>query len=289
MPVALFSDTTLPLDAKYYGFTDLNSSTNPEWDIVWSFTYALTGFDTGQHGFCTFLTTTPFLSAGIPGWYLGYLAHGLVGNTFLVTEDLEVLLDETNDPLEYESNEPSGLLSGIPVAGIFAVAFDSTGYFALSDSDGANPGVGLNKVIKNSLIVRDYRNQVIFNRPLSAMNPNFVFFSQQKYYQTLRFRLINAGSRLVIEFKPYLSNSFELLTAINVTSGFTQAVSSNVYVGFSYCSPLSSLIIEPSTMYLKNFSVQAISAAPTYEIVPTTSIRPTNLTYTSISGVRNLI
>lgn len=289
MGAELFSDIILPLNAKYYGFTDLNSAANPEWDIVWSFTYALTGFTTGQHGFCTFLTATPLISAAIPGWYLGYLGHE-TGEPFIFTETPELLTDEDDDPLQYESIIPPTALSVIARAGIMAVAFDSTGFFALSDEQSDFPGVGFDSVVKNSLIIRDQFNQVIFNVALSTLNPNFILFSStQKYYQTIRVRLINAATSLVVEFKPENDSSFQLLASISMTPAFIPYLSGrNLYTGFSYCSPLSSLTIDPSTLFLKNFSVQAISGATTFEIIPTTSILPTNLTYTSISGVRNL-
>jgi hypothetical protein len=61
------SDIKLSPDAKYFGIVDYKKPYNLNWDVVWSFTYALTGV---QHGFCTFLTTGQSIS-GLPGQYLG--------------------------------------------------------------------------------------------------------------------------------------------------------------------------------------------------------------------------
>ena len=62
------SDITLSTNAKYFGIVDSKNPYNLNWDVVWSFTYALTGT---QHGFSSFLTTTPTITGGIPGQYLG--------------------------------------------------------------------------------------------------------------------------------------------------------------------------------------------------------------------------
>jgi hypothetical protein len=63
-------DVLIPVNAKYFGFVDNKMPYNSHWDITWSFQFCLSG---DEHGFCTFLTTTPTISSGIPGHYLGYL------------------------------------------------------------------------------------------------------------------------------------------------------------------------------------------------------------------------
>ena len=70
------SDVTLPATAKYIAFVDEKKSYNPNYDIIWSFQYAITGGNTAltqkECAFATFLTvSTPQISA-IPGQYLGY-------------------------------------------------------------------------------------------------------------------------------------------------------------------------------------------------------------------------
>jgi hypothetical protein len=43
---------SLSSNAKYFGIIDPKKAYNLNWDVVWSFTYALTGT---QHGFSSFL------------------------------------------------------------------------------------------------------------------------------------------------------------------------------------------------------------------------------------------
>jgi hypothetical protein len=83
------SDISLSSNAKYFGIIDPKKAYNLNWDVVWSFTYALTGT---QHGFSSFLTTSPTITSGLPGQYLG-------------SDNLNMII---------------------------SIGFDSTGYFALS-------------------------------------------------------------------------------------------------------------------------------------------------------------
>lgn len=69
------TDVLLPANAKYVAFIDNKKQFNPNYDIIWSFQYAITGTEAG---FCTFLTSkTPDLSAA--GHYLGYVGNMQTG------------------------------------------------------------------------------------------------------------------------------------------------------------------------------------------------------------------
>jgi hypothetical protein len=240
------ADVLLPLDAKYYGFVDNTKSLNNNWDIVWSFSYALTGM---EHAFCTFLTTTASLISAIPGHYLGYLKDS-TGNT----------------------------------SGSLAIAFDSTGYFALSNS--TNPGLAPSAKTPNSLIIRDPNNTVVTNEELSNLNTSFFLASSAKSFQTLRFRLTNAGRMLRIDFKTD-NSSYSPIISKSLT-GFDVDINKYMYVGLTFCSPISSDNITPSTFYLKNFTVEGLSAEETQETVPFESIYPQTLGYTEISDIELL-
>lgn len=228
----------LPGSSKYIGFVDDKKDYNLNWDVVWSFTYALTG---SQHGFCTFLTTNPGLTA-YPGHYLGY-------------------------PL---------------LSSVIGIAFDSTGYFALSTS--IRSGVPRSGIKSNSLIIRDSTNSVIFNEALSSLDSRFILSSAIKTYQTLRFRYSNAGKKLYVDYK---TSDYDFRNLASVTVSSLQ-ISDNtiVYPGFSFCSPISSVSIDPSKMFLTNFHVNGSIESPTYEVIPmialTASI-PT--TFTLLSGI----
>ena len=74
-----------------YGFICTQHDYNPHWDIVWSFTYSVSGT---EHGFTTYLTPSSTSINGTPGQFLGYYNYG-------------------------------------KQAGVLVIAFDTTGLFAL--------------------------------------------------------------------------------------------------------------------------------------------------------------
>lgn len=241
------TDIFLPADAKYNGFVQPDKPLNLNWEITWSFTFALTGT---EHGFCTFLTSNPALAFGNPGQYLGYL-----GNT-----------------------------GGFNQSGLFAVGFDTTGLFALSST--SNDGVKLSACKPYSLVIRDYTNAVIFNEALSSLSTEFVLVSSSKVYQTLRFRVTSGGKKLYVDFKKD-NTDYELLASVSL-SGYTLSANSVVYPGLAFCTPVSGINATASTMFLKNFNVEGLSATPTTEVVPMVSIYESSLSYTTIDSISAL-
>ena len=238
------TEVLLPSDAKYIGFVDDKIPFNSNWDIVWSFSYALTG---SQHGFCTFLTTNSSLTGGIPGQYLGYLGESP----------------------NYTTN------------GVLSIAFDSTGYFALSSN--SNSGVSVVDVIPNSLIIRDNSDQVIYNQSLSSLDTEFLISETPKTYKTLRFRLSNGGRMLYIDYKGFQKKYKNLLS---LPISFDISTYNTLYPGFTFCSPISSASLQPSTLFLKNFHTQGCMLDPTYETVTCVPLSSANVkTYSTISGI----
>lgn len=238
------TDVFLLSSAKYIGFVDDKISYNSNWDVVWSFSYALTG---SQHGFCTFLTTNPSLTGGIPGQYLGYL----------------------------------GSLSGYSTNGVFSITFDSTGYFALSS--GGNSGISRSNSIPNSLIIRDSSNTVVYNQALSSLDPEFYLTETPKTYKTLRFRFSNGGKILYIDWKKYKTNYKNLLT---LPISFDIESNATLYTGFTFCSPISSKTITPSTLFLQNFHTQGCVENPSYEVLPCNPLSSYKIkTFATITGI----
>ena len=264
------SDVLLPGNAKYYGLVDDKMSYNSHWDIIWSFSFALTGT---QHGFTTFLTSTPALTGGIPGHRLGYL-----GDTdYLKDDDGNILLDEDGYRLTYDPYP----LSTFDTMGVLGIAFDTTGYFALSSP--TYDGIGISQCIPNSLIVRDSNDNLVYNEALSSLDTTVFLTSAQKNWQTLRFRLTNAGRKLYVD--KWFNNRYLNLTTIPISS-FSAPSNDKLYVGMTYCTPVSSSSIEPSTLYLKNLHIQGSNNPPTYEICEFTSIYPSiSNTFTTLTDV----
>lgn len=232
------SSILLPANAKYFGFVESDYPYNSNWDVTWSFTYALTG---SEHGFCTFLTSSTSIS-GYPGQYLGY----------------------------------SGPDVGDHVLGI---AFDSTGYFALSNT--WTNGLHISTIRPNSLIVRD-TSGVIYSEQLSALDNNFTLSTSAKDFTTMRFRIAN-GNKLYVDYKS--DNLFKNLLTLNITP-IDVDIYPSIYPAFSYSSPISSNSIAPSKLWLKNFHIQGNVEDPSYETLNYFPISSTLITaYTTVSGI----
>jgi hypothetical protein len=273
-------DIYLPSNSKEFGFVDTKYQFNSHWDIVWSFSFAIAGT---EHAFSTFLTSMSSISSAQGGQYLGYLGSEsmLISSIpYLLTDPLqEVILDETGDSLLYDGLS-TYFYSETTKSGVFIIAFDSTGYFALPVN--GYPGVDISEVKKNALIIRDQTDEVIFNESLSSLSTEFFLASSTKVYQTLRFRFSNAGKKLSIDFKND-SNIYKTLTSININ--FDVNSNTKLYPALTFCSPISSLET-PSTLFLKNFHTQGNINDPTYEslsYVPL-SVFVSSL-YTTISGI----
>lgn len=240
-------NVTLPPDAKYFGFIENKIPFRSEWDLTWSFTYALTANPEDQCGLCTFLTTDSSKISGYGGQYLGYLSDEN-NNNYLLTESEIILTTEDEVPLVTYFN-----------TNVLAIAFDTTGYFALS-SDYYN-GVGLNEVKKNSLIIRN-SDSVLYNIALSSLTEEWTIASIDKIFKTLRFRFANEGTKLSIDYS--LSGSeYKTLTSLPIDISIDDG--SILYPAFSFCTPLSSTTSSTATMFLQNFHVQGNSQPPTFE------------------------
>lgn len=222
------TDILLPSVYKSFGIVDTNYEFNQNYDIVWSFTYKLSGF---EHGICTYLTSTGPLTS-FPGQYLSYSGN-----------------------IDYDNN------------GVLAIAFDSTGLFALSST--TRPGVGLGSIKPNSLVVRDGNDNVVLYETLSNISPSFSL--EDDDFKNIRVIYGRHGNFLSIDYKNEYDNVYLPLTSIEVdlnTDGY-----GDLSVGFSFNSPISSASETPSILHLKRIHVQGIVEDETYEYVfPTTSL-----------------
>jgi hypothetical protein len=245
------SDVKLPANAKYIAFVDEKKNYNPNYDIIWSFQYAISG---NEAAFATFLTSTKPSLSSIPGHYLGY--SGTVPlSGFLLDEDGNYILTENYERIILEGNGESDSILGI------CIAFDTTGLFALSSN--TRSGVGLGSIKRNSLIIRDFNDNVTYYNELSNINPEFKILSSGKSYKTMRFKYTNTD-KITIDFKPDGSTEFIELTSININ--FNPDSADIFRPGFSYSSPISSLSA-PSVLFLKNFHTQGTENATTVETV----------------------
>ena len=215
-------DILLPINAKYISFVDPKLKLNPHYDIVWSFQIALTGT---EHAFSTFLINAANYEPEL-GHYIG-LPIGV-----------NAITTEVSDPITTELEKYVTTQNTLSTA-VMSISFDTTGFNALSTP--YRIGLTQNKIKKNSVTIRDDDQNIIYHDalsalPLSGAETTFVMTSSQRYWQTLRFRLSNLGSKLDIDLKTDKDYTTILSLPVNIS-----IVSANeIYVGFAFTSPVSS-------------------------------------------------
>ena len=290
--MAFPSDITLPNDARYYSFTETKRKYNSNYDIVWSFQYKLPSRTVQydlinieqpdyQVGFSTFLTTLSSPISALPGQYLGdsdpaWILSGGVINT----EDGQDLLTEDGQYIEVGSRELSGTL--------LKIAFDTTGYYAVSGRDG-RPGVDTFDRKRESVILRDFDHNVVYNEHLSSISTSFSALSTDTF-RTLRFRYVNLGQKLFIDYHDSDTTTYTTLTTINL--GFRLENYSNldnIYCGFSFSTPVSTTAVDLSAkeFHLRNFHVEGYEGYSVLTETVTSAEIPTlsSKVYSTVSNI----
>jgi len=212
---------------------------NPNYDIVWSVQFLLSGNNNSSGAFTTFLSDTTTITGGGSGIDVGY--SGVPG------------------------------LSGTKLA----VGFDTTGLFASSFTypnsstrDGIDPQ-------PNMLVIRGgYPNfNLIFASPLSALSDSFNLVYDSEIYQTLRFRLGNVGRTLHVDWRPTNDTSYTQLTSVNVNLDFNDT--SLYYIGYSFTTPVS--VVDnwgETVLFLKSPLYEGVQIPPSYTTIDFTPITP---------------
>ena len=265
MAVFDLSEINLPAYARFYNFIETKQRFNSNYDIVWSFQYKLpstslsgNAWPKTQMGFTTFLTTLSSPISSLPGQYLGdsdpFVLSGAKGSS-ITTQGGTVIQNEDSETLTIDSTTLSGH--------IVKIAFDTTGLYALSGK-ASRPGVSFYNTHPQALIIRDFRDNVLCNVPLSSMNTAFSSLSTDDF-RTLRFRYANLGRKLHIDFRESTTTLFTPVTSFNL--GYTIANFNeldNIYCGFSFCTPLSNgagpgaggVALSAGNFFLKDFHIE---------------------------------
>lgn len=286
------TDISLPALARYYTFVEVGKSFNSNYDITWSFQYKLpsTSFDADvkflnyELGFSTFLTNLTGPISCLPGQYLGDQdPEFILSAQALLTEDSKVLKTEGDSTILLEGAVLSGML--------VKVAFDSTGKYALTGRED-RPGVQPNKVLRESIIVRDFQHNLLAYNHLSSISTTFSTISTDTY-RTLRLRYVDLGRKLYIDSRESDTTTYTLLTSINLGARYsTLSNIENVYCGFSFCTPISANYAAVAAAYelsakdffLRDFHVEGFEGSqvttetiltPQLSVVPT--IAPTTV------------
>lgn len=253
--MAFPSDILLPSDARYYQFVETDLSYNSNYDIVWSLQFKLPGDNVYnsnyEYAFGTFLTSLTAELSSLPGQYVGDTDPLLVlGQTQIITEQTPTSAITTESELDIVID--STTLSGQ----LLKVVLDSTGLYGLSGRDGRT-GVGEHQIKRNSLCIRDYFNELVFYEHLSAFSPTFSLTSDE--FQTLRIRYANLGTKISIDKR--VDTKYQTLTTIELPFRLKQFDNlSNVYVGYSFCTPISTetTTLSVGDFFLKNAHIEGL-------------------------------
>ena len=284
--MAFPSDIKLPSTARYYTFVETSKRFNSNYDITWSFEYKLPESSIPdpsnyQLGFTTFITNLSSPLSSLPGQYIGDQDPEVsLSAVALLTETPQVLKTEDDQTLVYEN----GILSGA----IVKIAFDSTGMYALSARDD-RPGVTEAEINRESLIVRDYQLNVRANSPLSTISNVFSTLSTNTF-RTLRFRYVNLGQKVHIDFRDSDTTEYSLLTTINIEPRLLGLSNrENFYCGFSLSTPISTLDMGLSArdFFLRNFNVEGYEGTEVLTetvMTPALSVNPNNQ-FTTVTNI----
>jgi hypothetical protein len=283
--MAFPSDIVLPVDAKYFVFIERKKWFNSNYDICWSFQFAITANDMDQQALLTTFLCDSYNLTAYPGQYGGYNPYSpylLTENKeYLLTDNIQRFILEPESSPEYVFNElgdyiltETGDISAEVAtyangSSLVGIGFDTTGLFALSSD--LRSGVSLNDIKTNSLIVRNELGDVIFNESLSNIDSEFILLSTSKAYQTLRFCVTNNGTKLSIDYRPENSVTYIPLTSFTIDIGSYN--SPFVYMGISFSSPVSSSTGIPATLFLRNFQFEGSKSLETdYSTLTTTKL-----------------
>lgn len=240
-------DVLLPVDSKYYYYRSSNTY-NSNYDIVWSIKYQLSGDVTKQAGIVSFITPATNTLSVIPGHYLCTQSQAQSGNSI-------VSLKTSTSSF---TARPLNLVS---------IAIDTTGYYALSTT--LRSGVGTNLLSANSLIVRDYYNNIIYRSPLSGIG-----FELTTQPQTIRYRYSNAAQTLTIDYRDGDKTDYTNMASIDIPFRImNDSNADNVSTGFAFCSPLSTNVTNQyMNMILNNYHVQGTSNNTSVTIITSAPI-----------------
>jgi len=282
--MALPPDILLPSDARYYQFVETDLSYNSNYDIVWSLQFKLPGDNVYnsnyEYAFGTFLTSLTGELSSLPGQYVGDTDPELtVGEASLTTDQspLSSITTEGEINLVIDSTTLSGQL--------IKVVFDSTGLYGLSGRD-SRSGVGEHQIKRDSLCIRDYFNDLVLYEHLSAFSSTFSLTSNE--FQTLRVRYANLGTKISIDKK--INTRYQTLTTVELPFRLKEFNNlSNVFVGYSFCTPISTqnTALSVGDFFLKNAHIEGLETNEvlTQTITSAPLVFNPNTSFTTVSNI----
>lgn len=279
-----------------------NGKFNANYDIIWSFKFSLCGSSLQSQGaFCTFLKEhDSILQPGLSGMYLGYIGgfdydtlncidtenciclatevETITGDPGVLVGEDEILLEQEVVPAGYATTQ--GMSSAL-----LGIAFDTTGYFALSTSFAdcnIIPGIDISSVNPNSLIIRGPAPdcEVLYNIPLSSLTTNFTLLTTNETYCWLRFRIGNFFKNITIDYRYNDDTQYTILTSLPISIPIVNTTF--VDIGLAYTTPMTSTSNDETIFRIKNFHVEGNDMYPNITLTDSvTATITTILTETS--------
>ena len=112
------------------------------------------------------------------------------------------------------------------------------------------------KILSKTL--RDFNNNVVVNEHLSSISTSFSTLSTNTF-RTLRFRYVNLGQKLYIDYHDSDTTTYSSLTTIDLGFRFDNYSNlDNIYCGFSFTTPVSTTAVDLSAkeFFLRNFHTE---------------------------------
>ena len=258
--MAFPDEIKLPAGERSYQFVEKDFKYNSNYDIVWSFDFkvpsdlGLTGNSfqaqesAVEYAFGTFLTTLTSEVSSLPGQYVGDQDPGVsLSSVSLLSEAALPLLTEDSNNIVIDSTSLSGQL--------IKIVFDTTGLYGLSGRDGRD-GVKPHEVRRNSLCIRDFNKSLVFYEELSSFSPTIPLTSDS--FTTLRFRYANLGTKISIDRN--IDSAYQTLTTIDLPLELDNFDNLDVFVGYSFTSPVSTSnpALSVGKFFLKNPHIEGL-------------------------------
>jgi len=109
-------------------------------------------------------------------------------------------------------------------------------------------------------------------------------------FRALRFRYVNLGQKIHIDFRDDNTTNYTLLTTINIEPRLTNFDNvDNIYCGFSFTTPVSTTNtgLSAKNFFLRNFNIEGFEGS---EVLTETVITPplsvnSNESFTSVSNI----
>jgi hypothetical protein len=249
-------DILLPNTAKYIYLRDRNISYNSDFDITWSFALKLSTTNSLAQGLvCTGLTPSLAPEPDINPGHFGCMTP----NNLSLINSVSVI--------------SAGSITQRSPFNVISIAFDTTGYFAVSTLN-RNEGIQFASALPNSIVIRDITNRVIFNTN-SIVSAGIDALGNWIKNQDLILRINYSNSRqeVNISYRPLSSISFTSAATVKLDYTIVKPNNAiNLFPFISFCSPISTTQTANYALLLSSFHYDGITSSTAVETITSATL-----------------